>query len=66
MDTPETSASLMEQVLYEVKKIVVGQDRFPRNACWWRCWRGGHLLVEGRAGAGQDAHRQHPGWGDRR
>ena len=38
-----STATLMEQVLYEVKRVVVGQDRFlervmvaiwPRAICW--------------------------------
>src|SRR5882724_3835730 len=49
MDTPETSASLMEQVLYEVKKIVVGQDRFLERVLVALLARG-HLLVEGVPG----------------
>src|SRR6201995_4850298 len=49
MDTPEQSASLMEQVLYEVKKIVVGQDRFLERVLVALLARG-HLLVEGVPG----------------
>jgi MoxR-like ATPase len=49
MDTPEHSASLMEQVLYEVKKIVVGQDRFLERVLVALLARG-HLLVEGVPG----------------
>ena len=49
MDTPEQSASLMEQVLYEVKKVVVGQDRFLERVLVALLARG-HLLVEGVPG----------------
>jgi MoxR-like ATPase len=47
--TTESSASLMEQVLYEVKKIVVGQDRFLERVLVALLARG-HLLVEGVPG----------------
>ena len=53
MENPERGrgevASLMERILYEVKRIVVGQDHFlercwwpfwPRDTCWWRGCRG--------------------------
>src|SRR3954468_14479398 len=43
------SASLMEQLLYEVKKIVVGQDRFLERVLVALLARG-HLLVEGVPG----------------
>jgi MoxR-like ATPase len=49
MDNPETSAALMEQVLYEVKKVVVGQDRFLERVLVALLARG-HLLVEGVPG----------------
>ena len=49
MDTPEQSASLMEQVLYEVKKVVVGQDRFLERVLVALLAKG-HLLVEGVPG----------------
>jgi MoxR-like ATPase len=49
MDSPETSATLMEQVLYEVKKVVVGQDRFLERVLVALLARG-HLLVEGVPG----------------
>jgi MoxR-like ATPase len=49
MDNPETSATLMEQVLYEVKKVVVGQDRFLERVLVALLARG-HLLVEGVPG----------------
>src|SRR3954471_24487032 len=45
----EAGASLMEQVLYEVKKIVVGQDRFLERVLVALLARG-HLLVEGVPG----------------
>src|ERR1700759_4048979 len=47
MDKPE--ARLMEQVLYDVKKIVVGQDRFLERVLVAMLARG-HLLVEGVPG----------------
>src|SRR3954463_5627891 len=47
--TAESSASLMEQVLYEVKKVVVGQDRFLERVLVALLARG-HLLVEGVPG----------------
>jgi MoxR-like ATPase len=46
---PQAAASLMEQVLYEVKKIVVGQDRFLERVLVALLARG-HLLVEGVPG----------------
>src|ERR1700749_1064582 len=50
MDTkPEAAASLMEQVLYVVKKIVVGQDRFLERVLV-AILADGHLLVEGVPG----------------
>ena len=53
MNTSETSRSevspLMEQVLYEVKKIVVGQDRFLERVLV-AILAQGHLLVEGVPG----------------
>ncbi len=53
MDTSETSRSevstLMEQILYEVKKIVVGQDRFLERVLV-AILAQGHLLVEGVPG----------------
>ncbi|HWA19643.1 MAG TPA: MoxR family ATPase [Devosia sp.] len=48
-DKPEAAASLMEQVLYEVKKVVVGQDRFLERVLIALLARG-HLLVEGVPG----------------
>ncbi len=53
MNTSETSRSgvstLMEQILYEVKKIVVGQDRFLERVLV-AILAQGHLLVEGVPG----------------
>ena len=43
------AASLMEQVLYEVKKVVVGQDRFLERVLVALLAKG-HLLVEGVPG----------------
>ena len=44
-----TPASQMERVLYEVKKVVVGQDRFLERVLV-ALLAGGHLLVEGVPG----------------
>ena len=51
MDTPNTpdSAQLMEQILYEVKRVVVGQDRFLERVMVAMLAQG-HLLVEGVPG----------------
>lgn len=53
MAEPDTSApvvaSLMEQVLYEVKKVVVGQDHFLERVLIALLAKG-HLLVEGVPG----------------
>ena len=42
-------ASLMEAVLYEVKRVVVGQDHFLERILV-AMLAGGHLLVEGVPG----------------
>src|SRR6059036_3595366 len=53
MDNRETSpseiASLMERILYEVKKVIVGQDRFLERVLV-AVLAQGHLLVEGVPG----------------
>jgi MoxR-like ATPase len=53
MDNPETqnshAATLMEQVLYEVKRVVVGQDHFLERVMI-AVLAQGHLLVEGVPG----------------
>jgi MoxR-like ATPase len=46
--TPDT-AQLMEQILYEVKRVVVGQDRFLERVMVAMLAQG-HLLVEGVPG----------------
>ena len=46
---PEQVGSLMEKVLYEVKRVVVGQDRFLERVLV-AMLAGGHLLVEGVPG----------------
>ncbi len=46
--TPDT-ARLMEEILYEVKRVVVGQDRFLERVMV-ALLAGGHLLVEGVPG----------------
>ncbi len=48
-DTAETTATLMERVLYEVKRVVVGQDRFLERVLVAMLAQG-HLLVEGVPG----------------
>jgi len=51
MSTPEPNptATLMEQILYEVKRVVVGQDRFLERVMVAMLAQG-HLLVEGVPG----------------
>ena len=44
-----TTARLMEQILYEVKRVVVGQDRFLERVMVAMLAQG-HLLVEGVPG----------------
>ncbi|RYZ02376.1 MAG: MoxR family ATPase [Comamonadaceae bacterium] len=46
---PVATAELMEQILYEVKRVVVGQDRFLERVMV-AILSGGHLLVEGVPG----------------
>ena len=43
--SPESTATLMERVLYEVKRVVVGQDRFLERVLVAMLAQG-HLLVE--------------------
>jgi MoxR-like ATPase len=47
--TTEPTAQLMEQLLYEVKRVVVGQDRFLQRVLVALLAQG-HLLVEGVPG----------------
>ena len=47
--SPAPDAALMEQILYEVKRVVVGQDRFLERVMV-AILSGGHLLVEGVPG----------------
>ena len=50
MKTQDTSPeTLMERVLYEVKRVVVGQDRFLERVLIAMLAQG-HLLVEGVPG----------------
>ncbi|MDQ2780262.1 MAG: MoxR family ATPase [Pseudomonadota bacterium] len=49
IETPENTATLMERVLYEVKRVVVGQDRFLERVLVAMLAQG-HLLVEGVPG----------------
>ena len=46
---PADTAHLMEQILYEVKRVVVGQDRFLERVMV-AILAQGHLLVEGVPG----------------
>ncbi len=46
---PEQTATLMERMLYEVKRVVVGQDRFLERV-FIAMLAQGHLLVEGVPG----------------
>lgn len=48
-NTPPDTAQLMEQILYEVKRVVVGQDRFLERVMVALLAQG-HLLVEGVPG----------------
>ncbi|QTD46713.1 AAA family ATPase [Ottowia testudinis] len=48
-DQDKATAELMEQILYEVKRVVVGQDRFLERVMV-ALLAGGHLLVEGVPG----------------
>ena len=47
--TPDSTAQLMEQILYEVKRVVVGQDKFLERVMVAMLAQG-HLLVEGVPG----------------
>jgi len=48
-DTAESTATLMERLLYEIKRVVVGQDRFLERVLVAMLAQG-HLLVEGVPG----------------
>ena len=48
-DTRSDASNLMERILYEVKKIVVGQDHFLERVMIAMLAQG-HLLVEGVPG----------------
>ena len=48
-DSNENTATLMERILYEVKRVVVGQDRFLERVLVAMLAQG-HLLVEGVPG----------------
>ena len=49
MQEPQNTSQLMEQILYEVKRIVVGQDKFLERVMV-AILAQGHLLVEGVPG----------------
>ena len=62
---PSSSRGSMEQILYEVKKVIVGQDHLLERVLVALLSQG-HLLVEGVPGPcqdadGQDPRRRHPG-----
>src|SRR4051812_43989587 len=46
---PQSTATLMERILYEVKRVVVGQDKFLERVMVALLAQG-HLLVEGVPG----------------
>ena len=48
-DKAESTATLMERILYEIKRVVVGQDRFLERVLVALLAQG-HLLVEGVPG----------------
>jgi MoxR-like ATPase len=48
-DTHQNTAQLMEQILYEIKRVVVGQDKFLERVMV-AILAQGHLLVEGVPG----------------
>ncbi len=48
-EPPQDTAQLMEQILYEIKRVVVGQDRFLERVMV-AILAQGHLLVEGVPG----------------
>ena len=50
-------ANLMERILYEVKKVVVGQDHFLERVLV-AILAQGHLLVEGVPGRYIDSERR--------
>ncbi|MBS0508304.1 MAG: AAA family ATPase, partial [Proteobacteria bacterium] len=49
MHSTQNQATLMEQILYQVKRVVVGQDRFLERVMVAMLAQG-HLLVEGVPG----------------
>ena len=55
----------MERLLYEVKKVIVGQDHLLERLIVALLARG-HILVEGVPRPGQDDGHQDTGRGDRR
>ena len=55
--TSVETAQLMEKILYEVKRVVVGQDRFLERVMVAMLAQG-HLLVEGVPGLAKNAHDQ--------
>ena len=64
-ETSDERGLPMERVLYEVKRVIVGQDHLLERLVVALLARG-HLLVEGVPGAGQDDGHQDAGRGDRR
>jgi MoxR-like ATPase len=64
MDRIEREAPI-ERLIYEVKKVIVGQDHLLERLAVALLARG-HILVEGDARPGQDDDDQDAGRGDRR
>ena len=58
-DDPGADARLLEQALFEVKRVIVGQDRMVERILVALLARG-HCLLEGVPGRRQDAGRPRP------
>ena len=63
--TPAQDATLLERALFEVKRVIVGQDRMVERMFVALLARG-HCLLEGVPGRGQDPRGGDPGPGGRR
>ena len=59
------SAALLEDALFQIKRVIVGHDRMVERALVCLLARG-HCLIEGVPGPGQDAHGVDDGAGDGR
>ncbi len=55
-------AALLEDALFQVKRVIVGQDRMIERTFICLLARG-HCLIEGVPGLGQDPHGLDPGEG---